>query len=157
IVANLPDFNGPFNNSDLPFDYGAVGTFTFVIPGTAIITSAIFSGTYGTAAYSTSTASFDATIEGENFSVCPVYSAGCYNDGSPFRPFSIALAPSTFAGFLDGSAALDLIQTTGNYIRLGSPTLTINYTVADVPVPGALALLGFGLIGLGAQRRRKTI
>ncbi len=36
------------------------------------------------------------------------------------------------------------------------PTLTITYEEATVPAPGAIALLGIGLMGIGALRRKKA-
>ena len=97
-----------------------------------------------------STAGFDAVIAGQTIVVCVPNDAGCWDAGASFRPFSFGLNPSTFATLATGVVDLQIIQTNGNFVRLGTPTLTINTRPA--PEPATLLLLGAGL-GLGLRRR----
>lgn len=154
VVATLPDFDGPEHVSGFPIDLGIVGTFGFALPAMAVITSATFSGTYGTATLPFTTASYEVEIEGETLVVCPPFHPGCYEfDGTPLRPFSFALGAGAFAGLLDGSADLHVVQTTDFIVRLGTPTLTIEYTA--VPQPGTTALVGLALAALALVLRRR--
>ncbi|WP_432199836.1 PEPxxWA-CTERM sorting domain-containing protein [Erythrobacter sp. W53] len=159
VIASLPDFDGPGNGSGFPIDLGTVGTFNFSIDPTAVITGAFFEGTFGTQAVSQSTAAFDATLDGSQFTVCPVGDPGCFVVGDPLRSFSIALDSSTYADLLDGTVDLGIIQTSNTFVRLGSPTLRIQFDPSGaVPEPStwALLILGFGAIGAFMRRREKV-
>lgn len=154
VVATLPDFDGPEHGFGFPIDLGIVGTFSYYLPGGAVISAAVFSGVYGTSYPVYTTASYNVEIEGETIVVCPPLDPGCMEyDGPVFRPFSFALGTSTFAGLLDGLADLRVIQTTDFIVRLGSPTLTIEYQV--VPEPAGIALAGLALLLGGAATRRR--
>ena len=72
------------------------------------------------------------------------------------RPFRFKFSAGPFAGLLDGSADLFITQTAGSSVRLGAPTLTINYDVASVPEPGFLTLLAGGLVALIAGKMRRV-
>jgi hypothetical protein len=155
VTATLPDFNGPEHEIGFPVDLGVVGSFSFVLPADAVITSALFSGVYGTALPVYTTAGYDVEIEGETIVVCAPLDPGCVEfDGPVFRPFSLALDASTFDGLLDGLADLRVIQTDAFNVRMGSPTLSIEYQ--RVPSPGTawLAGLALALAGWTLQRGR---
>lgn len=150
-VAKLADYDGPLHgqSSTFPFDLGVIGTFQFNVPAGATINAATFSGTYGTATgFSLSTAGFDVGIEGAQFTVCQPMALGCWVDAQALRPFAFALPSSTYLGLADGSASLEVIQTNHNYVRLGSPTLSIEYT-PQVPEPASLRLMALGLAAMG--------
>jgi hypothetical protein len=59
---------------------------------------------------------------------------------------------------VDGYASLGGIKTFGLGIRVdqGLEGYVGRLDVSEVPVPGTLGLLGLGLAGLGAIRRRKA-
>lgn len=159
VFATLPDYNGAFRNSGFPYAVGTVGTFNFSAPLGATISSAYLEGTYGTSGangYAFSTASYDASIDGTSFTVCGLNAVNCYFDGAPLRTFSILLPSTSYASLLDGSAVLALTQTSGNFIRLGTPTLRVDFLPA-VPEPAtwAMMLIGFGAIGASMRSRRR--
>ncbi len=158
VTASLADINlGP--SATYPHDYGAVGTFSYVIPNNAVISSALLRGTYGTALFSTSTAGFDAAVDGALVTVCVPNDPGCWQTGPAFRPFSIALPNSVFANLLDGSAFLDIIQTNPNTVRFGTPTLEITYGAAAVPelATWAMMIAGFGIAGIALRANRRKV
>lgn len=156
VVATLPDFDGPEHEFGFPIDLGIVGTFSFALPASAVITSAVFSGVYGTSFPVYTTAAYDVEIEGETIVVCAPLDPDCTEfDGPVFRPFSFALGASTYTGLLDGLADLRVIQTSDFIVRLGSPTLTIEYQA--VPAPGSVALAGLALLLSGAALRRRGV
>lgn len=157
VTATLPDYNGSLRTSGFPASLGTIGTFNFAAPSGATVSSAFLEGTYGTAGasgFAFGTASFDASIDGTSFTVCALNAANCYFDGAAFRAFSILIPSSAYASLLDGTAALGLSQTSGNFVRFGTPTLRINF-LAAVPEPGtwAMMLLGFGAVGFSLRRR----
>lgn len=152
IVVTLPDFVGPDHSSGFPIDLGVVDSFRFVMPAGAVIVGATFSGLHGTTGGPFTTASYDVEIEGETIAVCPPFDTGCWEfEGPVLRPFSYALGGSSLAGLLDGVADLKVIQTTDFTVRLGSPTLTIEYAV---PEPATAALVAVAMAGLAWRRRR---
>ncbi len=153
IVSSLASYNGPAASSGFPIDRGIIGTFTYSIAPGSSITSAFLEGTYGTATVPTSTASFNASIDGNTaFTVCGLSASNCYFGGPDYRSFSIALSSATFASLLDGSASLRLIQTSNTVIRYGTPTLRIVTAAVPEPSTWAMMLIGFG--GAGAMLRR---
>ncbi|MEO0691063.1 MAG: PEP-CTERM sorting domain-containing protein [Pseudomonadota bacterium] len=153
IVDTLGDFDGPRNTGGFPINLGSAGVFTYDISSNATIVSAFLSGTFGTDQFNFSTASFDVDLDGTQLTVCPLNDPGCFQGGPAFRAFEIALPSSSFASLLDGSANLDIIQTSSTIVRYGTPTLTIN--LAAVPEPETWALLLLGLFGIGAVMRRR--
>ena len=163
VTASLPSYSGSYHPSGFPVNLGTVGTFTYALPTGSTVLSAFLEGTYGTsggAGYAFSTASFDASIDGtSSFTVCGLNASTCYYDGAALRPFSIALPTSSYSSLLDGSAALSLSQTSGNFVQLGSPTLRIQYAAGAVPESAtwAMMLVGFGTAGYSLRRRPKRI
>ncbi len=153
IVVSLPDFDGPSHGvgSAFPIDLGNVGAFNFVVPAGEAIVSATFSGTYGTALVPNSTAGFDAVIGGQTIVVCVPFAANCWQVGDALRPFSFGLNASTFPTLATGAVGLQLIMTSEDVVRLGTPTLTIN--TQAVPEPMSLLLFASAL-GATALRRR---
>jgi PEP-CTERM motif len=159
VIASLPDYNGPVNSSGFPINLGTVGTFTYGSLTGSTITAAFLEGTYGTADFPTSTASFDASVDGTSVTVCALL-APCFFGSGSLVPFSIALPSSSFAALLDGSASLGITQTSQTIVRYGTPTLRIDYTPGAVPEPAtwAMMLLGFAGIGLAYRKRpRQTL
>jgi hypothetical protein len=154
VSSSLPDYDGPYATSGFPIDLGTIGNFTYVLPAGSVVTAATFSGKFGTAAVPSSTAGFDAVVDGAHIvGVCPPYAAGCWEVGADFRPFSVAVPGSAFSSLLDGTASLRIIQTNEFNVRLGSPTLTIEYTAT--PEPGTLGMVAFAGVMLAARRWRR--
>lgn len=159
LSVSLPDFDGPSNGSGFPIDLGTIGTFNYALPMGSTITAAFFEGTYGTQALPSSTAGFDAVIDGTTLTVCVPNDPGCWDIGANFRPFSFSLPSTAFAALADGSAALGIIQTNEAFVRLGSPTLRIEYDLAGaVPEPATWGMMiaGFGLMGAAMRRRARV-
>ena len=158
VIATLPDYNGASYSSGFPISIGTVGTFTYVVPVGSMVASAFLEGTYGTALVSSSTASYNASVDGTSITVCGAFAANCYVNGAALRPFSFALPASSYASLMDGSAALALTQTTDINVRFGSPTLRILFqTAVPEPATWAMMLLGFGAIGVQLRRRRPAL
>jgi hypothetical protein len=155
VISALPDYNGAPQSTGFPINVGSIGTFTYSLPVGVTIDSATLSGTWGSAGFATSTAGMDLLLEGVNVGGCQPFASNCWANGAPLRPFSFSVPSSVFLNLLDGNADLSLIQTNQTSIRLGTPTLTVDFTSA--PEPNTTLLFLFGLLGGLCFRRLRRV
>jgi len=143
LTLTLPDFDGPEHNFGFPIDLGVIGTFSYSLPAGATLTAASIGGYYGTVTLPYSTAGFDLVIDGQTYTGCDP-TTSCSHAGSGQRWFDDPIPSSEFAFLAGGSVGLDVVQTTGSYVRYGTPTLTLDYSYS-VPEPSELLLLSISL------------
>lgn len=147
-ILHFPEVNSPGASGGFPLPITEIGTGTFSLSPSETIVSAVLSGTFGsTSLYSGSTAHHTLSIDGTDLiSTTSVVPDPIFN----VVPFSVNVPFSLLA---DGSATLSYVQTGASVVRLSATTLTIE-TVDAPELTNSVALLGLGLVALGAARRK---
>jgi PEP-CTERM motif len=149
---NGPDASGP-NGPSLPFTLDA-GSLIFMLPAGQNVVDAVFSSTLGNSMVG-STAVMNVFVNTVEVGSCPSFLSPCAQFGQAPIPFTHSFTPTELLALATGSVDLSVVQSGCCVIRLGDSTLTIDTTAATAtPEPATLAMLGAGLLGLAAVRRR---
>ena len=171
IVSSLPSYDSPgydFVSTFPPPGYATIGTFTFSIPASELVTGITISGTFGNSDSPTTALSDyylgDAT-DGETaveVASCDSGSAAC-EDGQ--TPWTYTLTPANLSTLASGigGGSLDFTYTWDTpefafsgfdqYVYAGASTLTIQTT----PEPTSVLLLFSALAGIVVLRRFRRV
>jgi PEP-CTERM motif len=152
---NGPDVSAP-NGPSLPFTLDA-GSLVFMVPAGQTIVDAVFSSTLGNSIVG-STAVMNVFVNTVRVGSCPSFLSPCAQFGQAPIPFTHSFTPTELLALATGSVDLSVVQSGCCVIRLGDSTLTIDTVPATAtPEPATLAMLGTGLFGLAALRRRNRM
>ncbi len=176
IVVTLPSYYDSPNAYDFVSTYppsgsNTIGTFTFSIPGSALVTGITISGTFGNADNGTTALSdYYLGYSGHETAVevasCDSILADCFSaqNGPTGWTFSLTaadlstLAPAIASGSLDFTYTWDTntqfaFQGYEQYVYAGDPTLTVQVA----PEPAAVLLCFCGLAGVALLGRFRRV
>jgi len=143
-------FNTP---ATAPFSSVIVGEFDFTIPSGESIFSATITGNFGSNTLGSGSSQVDLFLNGVAVAHCDALCET--NSLSSDVPWTYTFTSAQFASLSSGAAVLTALQTSVSQIVLDPTSVTIQ--TAPVPVPGAIWLLGSGLVSLFGFARSKFI
>jgi len=175
IAVTLPSFDSPsgydFVTTFPPAGSSTIGTFTFSIPASELVTGITISGTFGNADNPTTALSdYFLGYSGHETAVevasCDSILANCYSaqDGPTSWTYTLTagnlstLAPAITGGSLDFTYTWDnntQFAFSGDlqYVYAGAPTLNIQVT----PEPASVLMCFGGLIVIATLRRIRRV
>ncbi len=167
LLSGLPAYADIITNYKINFT-AATGTAPVTVSFTYDSTTPLFTNflvTWNGNTYNLTAEANSPTLGGSGFggeSSTPAYGFGIMSSSLTYSGLK-SFVWSGFAGQgVGGKGIFDFIAGTpiGNDfisaggVGTGKPTAVGHYTIAPVPIPAALLLLGPGLVGLAAVRRR---
>jgi len=179
IVVTLPTYYDSPNGYDFvatfpPPGSTTIGTFTFSIPASALVTGITISGTFGNPDNgSTALSDYYFGFTGDETAVeiaaCDSILANCYSNQNGPTPWTYTLTAANLStlGSAITSGSLNFTYTWDNntqfafsgydqYVYAGDPTLDIQ-TAQTAPEPATTLMCFGGLVALAALRRFRRV
>ncbi len=143
-------FNAPAAG---PFAPVTIGEFDFTIPAGESVFGGTFNGNFGSNVLGSGTAQVDLFLNGIAVASCD---AACeFASESADVPWTYTFTSAQLSSLSSGAAVLTALQKGVSQIVLDPTSVNIQTQVAPVPLPGAIWLLGSGLLSLFGFARRK--